>query len=68
MVTKLPGETYRGVALHVPLSGDGQLPAYVWPLRSSGKDAAVQPSGLMSAMKKFCVSTVMTTGSLAKRR
>jgi hypothetical protein len=33
MATKLPGETYRGHALHVPLSADGQVSAYVWPLR-----------------------------------
>jgi hypothetical protein len=33
MATKLPGETYRGPALHVPLSADGQVTAYVWPLR-----------------------------------
>jgi hypothetical protein len=33
MATKLPGETYRGHALHVPLSANGQVTAYVWPLR-----------------------------------
>ncbi len=33
MATKLPGETYRGAGLHVPLSADGQVAAYVWPLR-----------------------------------
>ena len=33
MATKLPGETYRGDALHVPLSADGQIALYVWPLR-----------------------------------
>lgn len=33
MATKLPGETYRGQALHLPLSPDGQVTAYVWPLR-----------------------------------
>ncbi len=33
MATKIPGETYRGQALHVPLSTDGQVAAYVWPLR-----------------------------------
>lgn len=33
MATKLPGETYRGQALHIPLSADGQIAAYVWPLR-----------------------------------
>jgi len=33
MATKLPGETYRGNALHLPLSADGQIAAYVWPLR-----------------------------------
>lgn len=33
MATKIPGETYRGEGLHVPLSADGQVAAYVWPLR-----------------------------------
>ena len=33
MATKLPGETYRGHTIHVPLSADGQVAAYVWPLR-----------------------------------
>ncbi len=33
MATKIPGETYRGSGLHVPLSADGQVAAYVWPLR-----------------------------------
>lgn len=33
MATKLPGETYRGHTLHVPLSPDGQIALYVWPLR-----------------------------------
>lgn len=33
MATKLPGETYRGHTLHVPLSSDGQIALYVWPLR-----------------------------------
>ncbi len=33
MATKLPNETYRGNALHVPLSVDGQIALYVWPLR-----------------------------------
>lgn len=33
MATKRPGETYRGEALHLPLSADGQVAAYVWPLR-----------------------------------
>ena len=33
MATKIPGETYRGEALHLPLSKDGQVAAYVWPLR-----------------------------------
>lgn len=33
MATKIPGETYRGAALHLPLSQDGQVAAYVWPLR-----------------------------------
>ena len=33
MATKIPGETYRGAGLHMPLSPDGQVAAYVWPLR-----------------------------------
>ena len=33
MATKIPGETYLGYTLHVPLSADGQVAAYVWPLR-----------------------------------
>lgn len=33
MATKIPGETYRGEALHLPLSADGQVAVYVWPLR-----------------------------------
>ena len=33
MATKIPGETYRGEALHLPLSQDGQVAVYVWPLR-----------------------------------
>src|SRR5262249_60129851 len=33
MATKIPGETYRGNTLHVPLSADGQIALYVWPLR-----------------------------------
>ncbi len=33
MATKRPGEKYRGQALHLPLSADGQVAAYVWPLR-----------------------------------
>ena len=33
MATKLTGETYLGHTLHVPLSKDGQVAAYVWPLR-----------------------------------
>jgi hypothetical protein len=33
MARKLPGEMYLGEALHVPLSSDGQIAAYVWPLR-----------------------------------
>jgi hypothetical protein len=33
MATKLPGEIYRGATLHIPLSADGQVAAYVWPLR-----------------------------------
>ena len=33
MATKIPGETYRGATLHMPLSADGQVAAYVWPLR-----------------------------------
>ena len=33
MATKIPGEKYLGTELHVPLSLDGQVTAYVWPLR-----------------------------------
>ena len=33
MATKRKGETYWGEELHVPLSTDGQVAAYVWPLR-----------------------------------
>jgi len=33
MATKLPGETYRGEAITLPLSPDGQVSVYVWPLR-----------------------------------
>src|SRR5919106_5558493 len=33
MATKRDGEKYWGEALHVPLSADGQVAAYVWPLR-----------------------------------
>ena len=33
MATKIPGEKYRGEALTLPLSQDGQVSAYVWPLR-----------------------------------
>ena len=33
MATKIPGETYRGEALTLPLSLDGQVSAYVWPCR-----------------------------------
>ena len=33
MATKRTGEAYWGEELHVPLSGDGQVTAYVWPLR-----------------------------------
>lgn len=33
MATKLPNEIYRGNTLHVPLSDDGQIALYVWPLR-----------------------------------
>ena len=33
MATKRPGEKYWGEELHVPLSADGQVAAYVWPLR-----------------------------------
>lgn len=34
MATKRSGEKYLGQALHVPLSEDGQVTAYVWPLRA----------------------------------
>ena len=33
MATKRDGERYLGVELHVPLSQDGQVAAYVWPVR-----------------------------------
>ena len=33
MATKRKGEQYWGEELHVPLSADGQVSAYVWPLR-----------------------------------
>ena len=33
MATKRKGERYWGEELHVPLSPDGQVSAYVWPLR-----------------------------------
>lgn len=33
MATKRPGEKYLGQELHLPLSGDGQVMAYVWPVR-----------------------------------
>lgn len=33
MATKRMGEAYWGEELHVPLSADGQVTAYVWPLR-----------------------------------
>jgi len=33
MATKITGETYLGDALHLPLSQDGQVSAYVWPMR-----------------------------------
>ena len=33
MATKRKGERYWGEELHVPLSADGQVSAYVWPLR-----------------------------------
>ncbi len=33
MATKRAGESYLGEELHVPLSADGQVSAYVWPLR-----------------------------------
>ena len=33
MAKKLDGETYQGTAISVPISEDGQVAAYVWPLR-----------------------------------
>jgi len=33
MSTKLPGEIYRGEVITLPLSLDGQVSVYVWPLR-----------------------------------
>ena len=34
MATKRNGEKYLGNELHVPLSQDGQVMAYVWPVRA----------------------------------
>ena len=34
MATKRNGEKYLGYELHVPLSQDGQVTAYVWPVRA----------------------------------
>ena len=34
MATKRNGEKYLGIELHVPLSQDGQVMAYVWPVRA----------------------------------
>ena len=34
MATKRNGEKYLGHELHVPLSEDGQVTAYVWPVRA----------------------------------
>ncbi len=34
MATKRNGEKYLGHELHVPLSQDGQVTAYVWPVRA----------------------------------
>ena len=34
MATKRNGEKYLGSELHVPLSQDGQVMAYVWPVRA----------------------------------
>ncbi len=34
MATKRTGEKYLGQQLHVPLSEDGQVTAYVWPVRA----------------------------------
>ena len=31
MATKLPGETYRGNTLHIPLSADGQIASTCGP-------------------------------------
>ena len=33
MATKIAGETYRGEAITLPLSQDGQVSIYVWPCR-----------------------------------
>ena len=33
MATKRPGEKYLGDALHIPISSDGQVTLYVWPVR-----------------------------------
>jgi hypothetical protein len=34
MASKRSGEKYFGHELHVPLSADGQVTAYVWPIRA----------------------------------
>ena len=34
MATKIAGETYRGEAITLPLSQDGQVSIYVWPCRT----------------------------------
>ena len=34
MATKRNGEKYLGSELHIPLSQDGQVMAYVWPVRA----------------------------------
>ena len=34
MATKRNGEKYLGNELHIPLSQDGQVMAYVWPVRA----------------------------------
>ena len=34
MATKIAGETYRGEAITLPLSQDGQVSIYAWPCRS----------------------------------
>jgi hypothetical protein len=63
MVPTLVGEPSRGTTVHVPLSADGQIALYIWPLRllqMQGTVVAVPLSASKSARKKSGASTVMT--------